>query len=59
VGTRQPDGVAAALAARRAGDEGDLARYSSCHMVSLCLGCLVAYFFTVKPASTGSATPVT
>jgi len=31
---RQPHRVAAALAARRSGDEGDLAFYSSCHLPS-------------------------
>jgi hypothetical protein len=36
---RQPDSVTAALAARRPGDEGDLARYSSWHVVSPLTSC--------------------
>ena len=52
-------GVAAALAARRAGDEGDLACYSSSHAELPCslLSVLRRYLMTA-PASTGSGTPV-
>jgi hypothetical protein len=36
-----------------AGDEGDLACYSSCHIVSFS-----SYYLIIAPASTGSVTPV-
>ena len=59
----QPDRVAAALAARRAGDEGDLALYSPWHIhCSFTVRYFVVLVVTsllVKPASTGSVTPVT
>ncbi len=48
----QPDGVAAALAARRAGDEGDLA-------LELCPCACLLPLCHEKPASTGRVTPVT
>ena len=47
----EPDRVRPALPPRGPGDEGDLACYSSCHVCP--------YFLLVKPASTGSVTPVT
>src|SRR6185437_14814549 len=49
---REPDRVAAALAAARAGHEGDLACYSSCHDVDC------SPYLIIAPASTGSVTPV-
>jgi hypothetical protein len=53
----QPDRVRPALTARGPGDEGDLARYSSCHVLPLFP--LGGSYLMVLPASTVNSRPVT